>query len=169
MDWSIVSSISSAVIALAALIFSVQSFRRQQQWSEKNARANVRPFFWLKLQNYTDLKSIILCNEGVGPAIITAAEFTKDGRSTSRLVDLMDLEIPLWETFTGISRRRVVPPHGEVVLLRQSLGHLIDQGIDADTGLHILERLQRQRRGIEIHIDLEDIYGNVLDPYHEVI
>jgi hypothetical protein len=67
--------------------------------------------FGLKLRGcYTDLNSVILRNDGVGPAVITAATFTKNGRSTNRLVELIDVDIPLWQTFTGISRRRVVPP-----------------------------------------------------------
>jgi len=169
MDWSVVSGVASTVIALAALIFSLQSFRKQQQWIDRNARANVRPFFWLKLQGYAELKSVILRNDGVGPAVITKAEFKKNGRSAIRLIDLIDLDIPLWEHYTTLSRRRVVPPQGEVVLLRQSLNHLVDHGVDAQRGLEILARLHAERRGIEIYIEFEDIYGNALEPYREVI
>jgi hypothetical protein len=75
----------------------------------------------------------------------------------------------MWEHFTAISRRRVVPPQGEVVLLRQSLDHLVEQGIGAERGLDILARLHGERRGIEIRIEFEDIYGNALETYREVI
>lgn len=43
-------------------------------------------------------------------SVITKAEFTKGERSTNRRVDLIDLDIPLWEHFTAISRRRVYHP-----------------------------------------------------------
>jgi hypothetical protein len=165
MDWSAVSGIASAVIALAALTFSVQSFKAQQRWSEKNARANVRPFFWTKLQTYQDLKSIILRNDGVGPAVVTTATFTKNGRSTNRLVELFDVPIPVWEMFTAVSPGRVVPPQGEIVLVKQSLNHLLGQGIDASQGRDILKDWQSQRRGIEIRVEFEDIYGNAIQPY----
>jgi hypothetical protein len=149
---------------LAALIFSLRSFRAQQKWSEASAHASVKPFFWLKLQGYTDLKSVILIHDGAGPAVIASATFTTNGRSTDRLVDLIDVDIPLWETFTGVSRQRVVPPQGEIVLLRQSLEHLVGQDIDAETGLQIMEQIHEQRRGIQIGLEYEDIYTAFFPP-----
>src|SRR5687768_11853862 len=52
------------------------------------------PLLLNQLQTYQDLKSIILRNDGVGPAVVTAATFTKNGRSTNRLVELFDVPIP---------------------------------------------------------------------------
>lgn len=165
MDWAAVGAVVSAAVAVAALVLSVLVFRSQQRWAERNAWANVRPFFWMKLQTYVDLKSIILRNDGVGPAVITGATFTKDNKSTSRIVDLFDLDIPYWETFTTISPGRVVPPRSEIVLVRQSLDHLEGQEIDHTKGLAILKSWQDQRAGIHVRVEFKDIYDNAMKAY----
>ena len=43
MDWNVLTGASSSVVALAALGFSVVTFRRQQARAERDARANVTP------------------------------------------------------------------------------------------------------------------------------
>jgi hypothetical protein len=174
--WVSFGAVGSMVVAVVALVFSIhesrahrrwadQNEQEQRRWADQNARDNVKPFFWTKLQTYVDLKSISLRNDGVGPAIITNATFTKNGRSTSRLVELFDLDIPFWETYIGISPGRVVPPQGEIVLLRQSLQHLEGQGIDRAKGLAILKSLQAQRKAIHLKIEFEDIYGKAMPAY----
>ena len=165
MDWAAIGSVASVVVAVAALAFSVLVFRSQQRWAERNAWANVRPFFWMRLETYVDLKSIILRNDGMGPAVISNAIFTKDSKSTSHIVELFNLNIPYWETFVNISPGRVVPPQGEIVLVRQSLQHLQDQGIEDTKGLAILEEWQAQRSGIHVRIEFADIYGNIIKAY----
>lgn len=69
---------------LAALIFSIVSFSRQQDRADKQqARAekltvdSVKPLLWIQGQNYIDLKSVQLRNHGLGPAIIKLARFDK--------------------------------------------------------------------------------------------
>jgi hypothetical protein len=160
VDWGAVAAVASAVVAVAALVFSVLSFRSQQRWAERNARAAVKPFLWTKPQTYIDLKSIVLRNDGVGPAKITRATFTKGEKASSRVVDLFDLHIPYLETFTGVSAGRVIPPQGEIMLLKQSLGHLEGQGIKRNEGLALLQEWQSQRTGIHLSIEFEDIYGD---------
>jgi hypothetical protein len=165
VDWAAAGAVVSAIIAIAALAFSFVVFRAQQRWAEKNAWANVRPFFWTRIQTYVDLKSIILRNDGMGPAVITSAIFTKGGKSTSRLVELFNLDIPYWETYAPISPGRVVPSQGEIVLIKQSLDHLRGQKIERTKGLAILEELQTQQSGIHLRIEFEDIYGNAIQAY----
>lgn len=67
VDWTAVAAVASVVVAVIALVVSMHQARnqrnwaeRQQDWAEQNARSQVRPFFWTKLQTYVDLKSIIL-------------------------------------------------------------------------------------------------------------
>jgi hypothetical protein len=62
-----------------------------------------------------------------------------------------------------------VPPQKEIVLVKQSLNHLLGQGIDASQGRDILKDWQSQRRGIEIRVEFEDLYGNAIQPYEKVI
>ena len=124
VDWSAVAALISALIAIGALTFAVVSFRSQQKWA-------VRPYFWVRSDYFTNQKAVVLCNDGVGPAVIEHAEFSKNGRSEKRIVDLLDLGYHFsWDMFTGLPRGRVIPAQGEVVLLKLSLSRLVAQGID---------------------------------------
>ena len=77
MDGQLIVSIGTGAVALAALVFSVVSFSRQQKRADQYETARVKPHLWIKSQYYEDLKSIVLVNSGVGPAIIREATFTK--------------------------------------------------------------------------------------------
>lgn len=167
MDWSATAALASVIIAAAALTFSILSFRAQQQWADKNAQANVRPFFWTKVLTYADHKAVILRNDGVGPAVITSLTFTRSGRSEARVVDLLNVSPPkYWETFTAARSGRVVPPQGEIVLLRQTRDHLLGQGItDTAAALDLLRDIQQDWHGITLEVRFHDIYEHERPPY----
>lgn len=177
MNWEAVSAVASAIIALAALIFSVASFQRQQNRATEQqaaaqalAVAGVKPLLWVHGQSFINLKTILLRNYGLGPAILRRVEFSKEGHPvTNRVVDLFDLSIPgqrsriIWETFDAIRENRAIPAQGEIKLLWQSLDHLTDQGIGELEGLALLAEWQKQRSGIRVFIEYEDILGNTLE------
>jgi hypothetical protein len=160
MTPEIFMNISSVVIALAALIFSIVSFNRQQARAEHHASASVKPLLSIKSQNYVNLKSIRIINYGVGTAIIRKAEFRRssEGIPTNKIVDLFTLDI-LWESFVNIPPNRAIPSQGEILLVKESLLHLREQGYDESQALSILEQWQQQKTGIQVHIEYEDIYG----------
>jgi hypothetical protein len=169
MNWAAVGAIASTVIAVVAIGFSVLEFRSQRH-------ATVKPFFWTKLLSYDDEKAIILRNDGEGPAVIKKATFTKEKNETNRMIDLFaDIGIPIWEQFETVVRGEVVPPQGEMVLLKETLEHLQGQTdskgriIDKEEGLRILEDWQRQRSGIHIRVELTDIYGKSVKPFVDEI
>lgn len=170
--------LSSAVIALAALAFSIVSFHRQQERAERHTRASVRPLLWIQSQVYVDLKLVRLINHGLGPAIVKRAEFRKGDRSTTRIVELFDLKIvrpdqseqrPLWETFVNFPERRAIPAQSAVVLVKQSLRHLVSQGIDEQIALQLLRDWQTQKSRIQVRIEYEDIFGNEMDPLIDIL
>jgi len=170
-DWQTVAAVASSAIGLAALIFSIVSFQRQQLRAERLAVASVKPLLWLQRQGYVDMKSILLRNYGLGPAIIKQARFSKGGRSTNKLVDLFDIRAPgrpsegiMWETFVNLPEKRAIPAQGEVVLVKESLEHLTGQGIDSKTGLALLAQWAKQAAGIEVDIEYADILGNRMEP-----
>jgi hypothetical protein len=103
MNVEIIASVSSAIIALVALIFSMVTLKRQQDRADTYARASVRPLLSIKSQNYLDLKSIRIVNYGVGPAVIRKAEFRRGsvGVPTNKIVDLFNLNI-IWESFVNV-------------------------------------------------------------------
>jgi hypothetical protein len=111
------------VIALAALGFSILSFPAQQPRAERDARATVKPLLWIQSQVYVDLKTVRLMNDGIGPAIVRRAVFAK-GNKSNRLVDLFDLPF-VWESFLPVRSGRVIPAQSEIVLVKESLSHLL--------------------------------------------
>jgi hypothetical protein len=102
-------SICSAIIALAALMFSIVSFKHQQDRADSYARASVKPLLSIKSQTYVDLKSIRIVNYGVGPAVIRKAEFRRgsEGVPTNKIVDLLyfPLTASVWQA-SSIGQRR---------------------------------------------------------------
>jgi len=170
MNWEVLASISSSIIAFAALIFSVASFRRQQARADLFARASVKPLLSIKSQKYIDLKSIRIVNYGVGPAVIRKAEFrrSREGEPTNKIVELFNLDIT-WESFINVPPNRAIPGQGEILLVKESLTHLLGQGYDDKTALAILAQWQQQKAGILVHIEYEDIYGNLMATLEETL
>lgn len=168
MDWGAVSGVSSAVIALSALGFSIVSFNAQQKRAERDARAAVKPLLWVQSQVYEDLKSVRLANHGVGPAIIKLAIFEKGDKRSNRLVDLFDLSIT-WETFIPLLAGRAIPAQSELLLVRESLTHLVNQGHTPPEARSILRSWQAQKTGISVRIEYEDILGNPMEPLVDVL
>lgn len=170
MNWEVVASASSAIVAFAALIFSIISFRRQQERADIYARASVKPLLRIKSQNYNHLKSIRIVNYGVGPAVIRKAEFRRgpEGRPTNRIVDLFDLDI-VWESYVNVVPDRAIPAEGEILLIKESVAHLRGQGYDDETALAILYQWRVQKTGILVRIEYEDLYGNPMTTHEETL
>ena len=170
MSMQIIVSCASAIIALLALLFSVFSFKRQQDRANAYARASVKPLLSIKSQNFVDLKSIRIMNYGVGPAIIRKAEFQQgpDGSPTDNIVSLFDLNI-VWESFVNVPPNRAIPAEGEILLIQESLAHLRGQGHDETAAFAILAKWRTQKTGIRVHIEYEDIYGNPMTPLDDVL
>jgi hypothetical protein len=176
-----ISAVASTLIALAALIFAVLSFRsqqaradKQQSQAEKFDVSSVRPILRINAQNYVDLKSLQLCNHGLGPAILQNARFDKDGAcSTSNVVELFrhlfEAAAPsrdqlLWETFQNVWPGLVLPAQARIALIKESVEHLTGQGMSRPDALELLQRWQDEKRGIGVHIEYADIYGNEMEP-----
>jgi hypothetical protein len=166
MDANAWTALASAAIALVALGFSFFTFRRQESRAERLARGNVRPYLDVGSRYFVDLKTISIANQGVGPAIIRRAIFTKCGTSTHRIVELFDLPGDfLWEFFAALQPGRAIRAQEEFVLVKQSLGHLESQGIPSEQGLQLLREFDQQQCGIQVRVEFEDILGNVMDVY----
>jgi len=169
-DFGSVSDWASLIVAMSAMIFSAASFRAQQRRAEIHARAAVRPILSMKSQRYIDLKSIQLLNNGIGPAIIRKAEFWRDAsdKPSNQLVSLFSLNI-VWESFVNIPKGRAIPAQDKVVLVKESLAHLQGQGFSQEQGIEILANWQRQKSGIRVRIEYEDIFGNEQPALEEIL
>lgn len=176
MSAQTVTAVASAIIALAALFFSIASFRFQQRRADQLAKGNVKPKLWIISQGYKDLKSIQLWNHGVGPAIIKSAQFEKAGKRTDSIVELFKAVNsgvraqagPIkWVRFVGLKSGRAIPAQGYITLVAQSLEYLQVQGIDDDAARQLLDRWQAEKTGIEVTIEYEDILGNKMESFRE--
>ena len=163
----IVTGIASALIALAALGFSIYSFKSQQARAEQHAVANVRPLLSMQSLNYVDHKAIKLMNYGLGPAIVKRAVFSKGGKSTDRIVDLFQLDIARWERFQNLPTDRAVPAQAEIVLVEQTLAHLVNQGYSENHACTLLSQWRAQKSGIEVYVEYQDIFGNNMEPLED--
>lgn len=168
MDGSILTGIASSGIALSALLFSIYSFQEQQARAEKHAAASVRPILKIRTQKYLDKKSIKLVNAGIGPAIIKSASFSKDGKSTNKIVDLFDIDI-IWESFINVPENTPIRAGEEMVLVLETKNHLVQQGYSENQALDILAKWQQQKTGIVANITYEDIYGNIQEALNSTL
>lgn len=162
-----ITSILVVFVAFAALAFSVYSFYRQQDRAERHAIANVKPLLSIKSLIYDDHKAIKLMNYGLGPASIKQAIFSKDGKSEARIVDLFCLPIKKRERFQNLSSNQAIPAQAEIVLVEQTLGHLLDHSYSKTDGLNLLSQWQHQKSGIDIYIEYQDIFGNTIPPLRD--
>lgn len=176
MDEQSLTAIVSVIVAVAALIFSIVSFNRQQDRAdsqqaraEKLAVDSVKPLLWIQGQNYVDLKSVQLRNHGLGPALIKLARFERDGTSTDNLVELFSQTGHAWVTYVNLPPKRVIPAGGTISLVKQSLENLQGQGMDDAPALSILDRIQREKKGIKVRIEYLDIFGNEMEAVDYII
>jgi hypothetical protein len=169
-------AVASAVIALAALAFSIFSFQRQQARTERFETKKVKPLLWIRSETYTDRKSIQLWNYGLGPAIITSAQFEKGDRRTHKIVELFDevnrtARSPAghvkWARFVGLLPNRAIPAQDHITLVEQSLENLQSQGIDEAAGLALLRRWMDAKTDIKVSIEYTDIFGNTMKTFKE--
>src|SRR6201985_792302 len=154
MSAQTLTAVASAIIALAALFFSIFSFQFQQRRADRLAKGNVKPKLWIISQRYEDLKSIQLWNHGVGPAIIKSAQFEKGDQRTNKIVDLFravnsDVRTRTGPVkgvrFVGLESGRAIPAQGHITLVEQSLEYLRVQGIDDDAARRLLNRWQAEK------------------------
>lgn len=163
INWEAIAAISSAVIALAALIFSVRSFQSQESRAKRHAAAAARPILGIKTQRFMNRKAIILRNNGIGPAIIQRAEFSKSGVATDNIVELLNVDI-VWEDFVNVPRRVALPPQAETTLVLATERHLLTQGFSEQEAMAKLREFDSEKSGIHVEIEYEDIFGNKQDP-----
>ena len=176
MDGQSLAAIASVIVAIAALIFSIVSFKRQQdradqqqKRAEKLAVDSAKPLLWIQGQNYTHFKSVQLRNHGLGPAVIKLARFKKGVVTTNNLVKLFSPLGANWLTYVDLPPKRVIAANADISLIKASLEHLRGQGIDDESAFEILERIQKEKKGIEVYIEYLDIFGNEMDPFDFVI
>lgn len=160
-NWDKLANISTATTALAALIFSASSFKIQQDQAERIAIANVKPLLQIHGERYTNLKSIQISNYGSGSAVISSASFCRPKKEcTNNIVELFDLPV-IWDDYYNMPVKMVIPPQGNLVLVKLSLKNLKNNNIEEDKALKILKEWQKQKSEITVRVIYKDILGNI--------
>ena len=112
------------------------------------------------------MKAVQLRNHGLGPAVIKLARFERDGVSTDNLVELFSAveSTAAWATYVDLPPKRVVAAGADISLIKQSLEHLLNQGVSDASAAGILNRIQETKEDIKVHIEYFDIFGNDMEP-----
>ena len=160
-SWDKLANISSAAIALAALVFSISSFKTQQDQAERIAIANVKPLLRIHGEKYMNLKSVQISNYGSGTAVITSASFCRPKKKcTNNIVELFDLSVT-WDDYYNMPDGMAIPSQGNFVLVKLTLKNLKNKNIKKDKALKILNEWQKQKSEITVRIKYKDILGNI--------
>jgi hypothetical protein len=164
-----IANVLIAIVALAALIVALLVERRNQARFEENlhqsrilAQANIKPLLTISSEIYEHSKSVRLINRGIGTAVITKVEFSRGEQKTTDLSELFRINGKFkWETFRRLPPTKVfVSPNETIDLVRLSAQHLDAQGISEQETRSILSQWQRQKSGIQILLEYEDVLGN---------
>ena len=164
-----VASILSVLVAVTALAiaFRVEArnsvrFQDQQNLTKEIALANIRPVLAAYTLEYINLKGLTLSNCGVGTAVITDVEFSKNGRTVKNVAKLFSFDKPvIWDTYwTFLKAEDYLRAGDKRALVKLSKGNLVKQGFTEEQALHVLESWQEQLDGITLAATYQNILGN---------
>jgi hypothetical protein len=122
-----------------AVIFSIL----QQQYNKKS----VIPICSIIFNDYENLISIRLDNNGVGPLIINKLIVVYNSKEYPTLIELMPKNI-LWNNFVENIESRAIRPNGKIELLKLTSG-------DRSKKIKVRKILSQ----LVIHVEYKDIYG----------
>jgi hypothetical protein len=112
------AALVSAAMAFLAVCISIWAVRTQQRHNE----LSVRPLAEILVADYEDCLRVKLCNNGIGPMIITNLKVSDGASEKTNLIDWMP-ELPAdrpWNNFAGDIRDRSLAPGSEIVLIELS-------------------------------------------------
>jgi len=88
---TLVVAIMSIVIALRVETRNHRRFQTELDLSRELTAASIRPLLTVYSQIADELKSIILVNRGIGPAVITSYYMKRGDQSVNNIKDLFDI------------------------------------------------------------------------------
>lgn len=166
--------VATLIVAIVSIFIGLRAERRnserfsiQMQHAEDMVAASIRPLVSVYSQVYKKKKSLILCNRGLGPAIVTLGEFSKNGRTTNNVKDLFEFDVDIpWDSWRKLTKGTFsVAPGQEIVLLKLSEATLKSREFSESQAVELLESWQNQKTGIEVRIDYQDAVGRVQETY----
>ena len=119
--------------------------------------SSIRPRLKLHTQKYMDQKLLGIINIGLGPAVITQAQFCRAEVCTSNVAELFDLDV-VWDIYSDLPSETSIAPNEEHILMKLNFNEAQGKTFER------LEDWQRQKTGIRVIIHYEDIEGNRYGP-----
>jgi len=166
---TILQMITTAVAVGVSVAALVVSHRRAHALFAQQQRDSVLPRLRIIASYWTNHKSILLTNCGVGTAVVDSISFEKNGNQSRRtLADLFDLPDDLgWDTWVLFHSDEpfLLRPGETAPLLQLSQRGLQSQGVDAADALRRLQAFQRDFVGTRVAIEYSDVYENTQDQY----
>lgn len=159
---NLLATVSSAVIALAALIISMVSLYVANTALKKQHRHNVlsvKPIPMVSVADYEDRLTVKILNNGSGPLVIKDVQVKKESQDRESLVAWMP-SLPdgmYWDTFVGSVKNRSLLPGNEIKLLEL-------------TGDHAEQEFQEARDNcraalcqLTVILEYTDVYGSTFE------
>ena len=165
-DWApIIVSIAALVVAGLAEVRNERRFELQLTQADAIAKAQVRPFLGVYSLKYLEQRGVVLYNRGAGPAVITEVRISRDGKLEQSFPSSFDLgPTVVWKDFFTFGERTVLKAGDEVSLVLLSKEVLVANGLRPAQADRVLGEFEKQKSGLSIQIQHEDVLGNKLPP-----
>jgi hypothetical protein len=158
-----IATISSASIALAAVILSIVSIwiaRSTLKSQQAHNKLSVRPLAYIMIGDYEGRIFVKVCNHGTGPMIINSVTVIGATEPSKPLIQSMPLLGPkiAWTNFVENCSGRSVPVGGEIDLL----DFTFQKGFCESEYQRASSQIRRILGDFEICVKFTDIYGSDL-------
>lgn len=158
----------TAIAALSGVVLGVLSIKRQEVLQKELTATQMKPILKIEIVTSSSENRIVLCNIGLGPAVITNIEFSRDGKKLgySNLVGKITFRtlagyFNSWESAKSFDSEKSYLEAGERInLIEVSAGYLSKKGFTAAEIDSLLYAWVKQMVGLTIKITYEDVFGN---------
>ncbi len=167
------SSISSVLVAIIALIIAYRVERRTQarfsdqlDEARKLSEANVKPLLCIYTRGYINDRGLRLENQGLGTAIITNIIISRGNREADTVVDLINMEDKIvWDSYWRFRKPITYLAAGDNKrLVALTLKRLEADGFNNERAMQTLDKLKDELNKISIEIKYSDVFGNEQPP-----
>ena len=150
------------ILAILTEIRAQKRFKQSNETQEKIAAANIKPLLSVINNSATNSRKVTLHNDGLGPAVIRKATFTKGNRSGNSIPSILEIATGFkWDSYGAFFERGInLRPEDHVDLVVLSADGLKAQGFNDAWVKEIFGRVNNELKEIKISIELEDVLGN---------
>jgi hypothetical protein len=155
------ASAAAAFLALAVSAISVGISVWAIRSQRKHNALSVRPLAEVTVADYENCLRVKLCNNGIGPMIVTEVVVSDGSNAKHTIVDWMP-DLPndrAWTNFSNALRGRTLRPGSEIVLLELTE----HEGEASFAPCREMVRVALAR--LTVNVEYTDIYNVVMQPH----